>query len=404
MKKIFPSLFFFLILALPGVFAISTDLNKTYFPRQTLITKISGNFLDPLKSENVFFYSGREKISMEYEIAKIEDSFYLYSILPNKERNYTLIIKNAHYFEAGQDFTQDLEFNFSVQGKVADFTVKPGFVISSKDFFITLESNFDTIPINLTYVNFTSTEEVRGGFSKEVFIPIQAHEKVAFLEIKSQNLTYKVPIKSMAQAVTRRHMAFSKPFSNITLFRGSPYNVQLSLINDGQEEIRNISLSASKTMTLEPKNILSIKPGEYAVVNISLLPEEDETIIISASSETLSANTTIQVNLRKIEVENLTASEIGQYSCSELGGKPCGENQVCSGEEIKTLDTPRCCRGQCKSKSSSFKIFLIILLIIGVAAVGYYILKIRGKKILPESLKQSAISKLTEVRGSLSKT
>lgn len=404
MRKAFLTLFFLLILVLPSVFAVSIDLNKTYFPRQTLITKISGNFLENIKSENIFFYSGRDKISMEYEIAKIEDSFYLYSILPNKERNYTLIIKDAHYFEAGQDIKQDLEFNFTVSGRVADFTIKPGFIVSSKDFSITLESNFDTISINLTYVNFTAAEEVRGGFSKDVFIPIAAHEKVAFLEIKSQNLTYKVPIKSMAQAITRKHISFSKPFSNVTLFRGSPYNVQLSLINDGQEEIRNISLSASKTMTLAPPNIPSIKPGEYAVVNISLLPEEDETIVISASAEAASANTTIQINVHKIEVENLTTEEIRQYSCSELGGKPCGENQVCGGEEIRTLDTSKCCRGQCKSKSSSFKTFIIILLIVGIGVIGYYIWKTKGKRVLPESLKQSAISKLTEVRGSLSKT
>jgi hypothetical protein len=42
-------------------------------------------------------------------------------------------------------------------------------------------------------------------------------------------------------------------------------------------------------------------------------------------------------------------------------------------------------------------------LIIGIAAVGYYLFIVRKKKLIPESFKQSTIGKLSEVRGNLSK-
>ncbi|MEM4270731.1 MAG: hypothetical protein QXO70_01395 [Candidatus Pacearchaeota archaeon] len=413
MVKVFSYLvivFSFMII-LPNVSGISVDIKQNYKPRETLIAKIEGNFIEPIKPENILFYSGRIATPMFYEVGKLDEkTFYLYAILPNKERNYTLIIKNVHYFEAGSEKKQNLEFNFSVSGPVADFTVTPGFVVSAKDFVIKAESNTDNLELPITYKNFSGFLEVPAGSSNTITIPLIFDPKIVFLEIKSSNTTYKIPVKSMAEVVKRRAISFSKTFSNITIYKGSPYKMQVYLSNDGDEELKNINISSNIEIEINPKIIPALKPHSFSEINLTLMPDEEGNIIIYANVEELSANTTIQVKLIKIEVGNLTEErkqEIKRtFSCPEIG-KICKENQKCIGQEISTLETPKCCIGECKTPTSFltvFLIFLILAIIGGVAYAVYYFLKLKKKKILPPILKESAGGKLIEVHKSLSKT
>ncbi|MEM4230797.1 MAG: hypothetical protein QXF25_02895, partial [Candidatus Pacearchaeota archaeon] len=87
MVKVFSYLvivFSFMII-LPNVSGISVDIKQNYKPRETLIAKIEGNFIEPIKPENILFYSGRIATPMFYEVGKLDEkTFYLYAILPNK--------------------------------------------------------------------------------------------------------------------------------------------------------------------------------------------------------------------------------------------------------------------------------------------------------------------------------
>ena len=399
--------FLFLILAffiVPSVFAVSIDIKQNYQPRETLISKISGNFLESIEPENIFFYSGRLLVPMEYDIKKMGNSFYLYAILPNKERNYTLLLKGAHYFEAGQDKRQDFRLNFSVSGSIADFTIKPGLIISDKDFSITAESNNNDTEVSVSYSTFSSKTQVSAGTSEKILIPLMPSEEISFVELKSSSMSYKVPVKSLAKVSAKKLISFSKSFYNFTLFRGSETSHKLYIINEGTEEIKDIKITLSKELALEPLNISSIKPGSFAELSLALIPSEEETIKLLASAEGASANAIIQINLIIIPVENLTQEEIPEHLCRELGDI-CSENEVCTTREIETLDTPHCCGGvnSCHKKTSFFTIFIIILIIAAVGFAVYYFLKMR-KKIIPRALRESAIGKLIETRGSLSKT
>ena len=82
MKKFFIALLFLFIL--PGVLAISVSIEEQYQPRQTVLVKIDGNFLDPIIADNIAFYSGRQLVAMDYNVAKLDPSFYLYAVLPNR--------------------------------------------------------------------------------------------------------------------------------------------------------------------------------------------------------------------------------------------------------------------------------------------------------------------------------
>ena len=158
MKKLF--ILLSALILIPGIFAISTNLKTNYSPRETMIVRIDGNFLNPITPENVFFYSGRQLVALEYDVAKIDDSFYIYAILPSIERNYTLVIKNAHYFELGKERKEELRYNFSVSGNISEFTIKPGFVIASTDFPITVESNTDRMMVDIKYQTYSTSLEV----------------------------------------------------------------------------------------------------------------------------------------------------------------------------------------------------------------------------------------------------
>ena len=125
---------------------------------------------------------------MVYDLAKIQDSYYLYALLPYKERNYTLIIKNAHYYEVGQEKKQDLKFDFSVSGNISSFSVNPGFVITDKDFTIKARSNIKTITLQAEFVNSTQDFTISSGQEKRLRL-----DKILFSGLrKLRKPTYRI--------------------------------------------------------------------------------------------------------------------------------------------------------------------------------------------------------------------
>ncbi len=83
MKKFF--LFLFLILLIfPLISAVEFTLDSSYMQGETIITKISGNFLTPLTKDNVFFYKEHVRIPVDYGIEKINKEYYLYASLSGK--------------------------------------------------------------------------------------------------------------------------------------------------------------------------------------------------------------------------------------------------------------------------------------------------------------------------------
>jgi len=148
MKK-FITLFLILSL-LPIISAVEFDMKTEFSMGETLIAKVSGNFLEPVLKEDIFFYRGHVKIPMQFDVAKIHDNFYIYAQLLDKyPANYSIVIKNAMYMEAGKINEQDIVKNFSIINSTADFSINPGFIITQQDFFIKVQNLQDSkITIN----------------------------------------------------------------------------------------------------------------------------------------------------------------------------------------------------------------------------------------------------------------
>ena len=73
--------------------------------------------------------------------------------------------------------------------------------------------------------------------------------------------------------------------------------------------------------------------------------------------------------------ENYSTSQ--GYYCSELGGKACSADEVCSEETIQTLDVNNCCSADCSVPEESsfawigFLIGLIILVVLIIVGMRY---------------------------------
>ena len=145
------------VFALPGTFAISTDLKSSYQPGETIIIKISGNILEPIKMRDVLFKRGHVGISLEYNVLKIGGGYYIWANAPTSENNYTLEINNLATTVEGQARQITFEQNFSVLGNKTDYYIKPGAIYTSSDFEITAFLNEDIEKI--IEINFISASD-----------------------------------------------------------------------------------------------------------------------------------------------------------------------------------------------------------------------------------------------------
>jgi len=98
MRKHLTLFMLFILLILPVISGVEFDMKSEFNQGETLMAKISGNFVEPILKENIFFYRGHVRISIEPYIAKINDEFYIYASLLGKEaNNYSISIQDVKY-------------------------------------------------------------------------------------------------------------------------------------------------------------------------------------------------------------------------------------------------------------------------------------------------------------------
>lgn len=159
MKKV---LLVILLLTLPLFSAVEFDMKTNFSQGETLMARVSGNFLESVFKENIFFYRGHVKIPVEYDIAKIDEEYYIYALLEGKSPdNYSVALEDVKYTKGTEVVEEDIIKNFTITNETADFSINPGFIITSENFSIEVQNLKDyqiTIKID---ENRTETE---GGF------------------------------------------------------------------------------------------------------------------------------------------------------------------------------------------------------------------------------------------------
>ena len=403
MKKIF--LIFLIFFLISNAAALSITLPEKIDQGGTLIATLQGNILDHISKTDVSFYEGNVQIPLNYDIEKIEDTYYIYAIIPYSEKKYSLIINDVYFKENNQFKTLDLEANFSISNKTADFNVNPGFIITNQKYFqIEVYNNLNS-NLEITY-NFP-------GISESTTIPLQESKIIKIntskvlgtsknnLIIKSSNMQYDLPIYVIKNQTIppinesnnvsdgtipvelegRSRLQFSADGIDEKLRKGEIYEYVLGLANIGDKESGRIELIISE----EIKNLIDL---ETISIN-NLLPNEDREIrflintnlngefngAISAESED---------SIEKLEIFLLIAENVvpitsirSELTCEELDGTVCLPSQICSGTTVFSANEA-CCKGSCKlidqpkeekKKYSTVSIILVVvaLLIILVA-------------------------------------
>jgi len=379
-----------LITLLPLTSALTIDIQETYKPGQTALITIQGNFVKPLTAEQIYFYQGRIQIPLVYDLAKIKDKYYIYAILPNEEKNLTLFIKDAHYIENTQEFNQDINKNFSVQGNLVDFSISPGFIITTKDFEIRVQSKTKALDIEYNFLGNKQQVYVPEGQLKELTFSIQNIKEFTLtdIEISSPETTYKIPvaiipnktIEDEGNIIISKKFRFSPNSRDIAVLLSEERKLKINLINLGNEDLKSIVFNVSDNL----KNILNITPKE-----IDLPKDDSEEIILTIKPDKIGlfsgeilAKSEEELASFKINVsvtQNLTYDNTQQIkTCAFLGGAICSRNEVCQATIQASLEG-NCCvpADSCveKKTNSIWKYILLLIIIVVLFSIAYFLVK-----------------------------
>jgi len=376
-----------LFLILPIILAVEFDMKSEFKQGETLLAKISGNFPEAIQKENVFFYRGHVEIPMQFEIAKIENDFYIYaSLLGRLQNNYSIVVKNTKYMKGAEIIDDDISKNFTITNETADFSIEPGFVTTEGAFSIEVQNLQD---YEITVTAKTDSQEIESGFFDFIFgdaitnessVTLNSGEikKIDFefkditeptlklLELSTANLTYAIPVYVFTEGeISDEEPSFGFEFSeqNISIATDSQITKKIYLKNKGRGAIENISLFLSDNLipyiNLSATKIEEIEEGQEARIEFDIFsPEQEATIegkITAKINDTFFTNSIIILNFIKdyIPPPENDSDPDSTKTCQEIGGRFCSsENETCILETIQVKDG-NCCLAECKGIPSS---------------------------------------------------
>lgn len=384
--------------------AVEIKLTKeSYAPGETLQAEIFGNFISGLDLENIYFYRERN-IPFLYDLLKTKDKYLLYAVLPYKEGNYTLKIKNVIYTTPTGSSSEAIIKEFEIKaGNESVLTVNPGFIVARDDFFITLKST----------ENKEITAEFEATGEKQSASLIQNTEKKIRFSISSiTNYTesnvkiegYNIPVFVFPEKSTAEIIKESDSFrfnpqkikATILKEQGSVFNI--SLINLGDAEIKNIKFSSEIylenekdkekiKLTFLPNEIQELKSKEEKFIDLTILSELDKNFsgkIFATAEQDIKAEISFEISTteNQAEVKYESPGYAESANCDEIG-KICAADEICD-VDVKFTLQGSCCPGNCKkeSENSGSWVWGIIILIVVALALGllYFFMKKRQKK------------------------
>lgn len=419
MKKFL--IFLLILLILPSVLAVEVQLNENFSQGETLIAKVSGNFISALTKDKVFFYKEHTRTPMEYDVMGANGEYYIYALLVGKSSGeYSISIEGAQYMKGVEVSEEDIIKNFSITDKTADFYVTPGFSVASGDFSLEIQNLKDsTIEVNVKTDSSGRAIFIYPEISEESNIQLISGQKkkvdfklspgaAAFKKIQFQtnNTFYEIPISipTSSEGIPESTFSLEPSKFNYSFSTKSVTKKTIYLYNTGTVDMLNISLSLSESLT--PFVNTSIHQIEKLDANSNLAVE----LIFSSKVETsvegeLKAKSGETISYSSISVQFVNdyvapKNQSGQYSiksCEELQGVICNNESVKCNKELISAKDGWCCKGNCSAvkKSSAGKVVavIIILALIG-GGVWFYFKKFKKAK-KPVDLVQ--ISKVKDI-------
>ncbi len=408
-------IFFILLFLVSSVIALETNIKENYSPLETMILEIKGDFISNLELDKIQLYSGRRFIPFEnYGLLRLENKYYFYSSLRATENNYTLFFRDVYYFEDNVEKFEDISFNFTVSGEKSDFSVKPGFKITNKDFELILKNNGNEITINSKLLDITQEIKLDYKQEKKVSFSIAGinESQITLLVLESKNTKYELPIaiypevkdKELDEIIENQteekeiKLIFSvfEDYLEKTITQKKESRENVSLLNTGEKILEDIEIiiigNIAEVMYLESKfkKIELLNPGDFINIEFNFFSEEarnysGEVVAISGNY-----STSFLIDLFVLKEEEIIPpkpNDLDPYEvCRKSGLKKCSSEEECIGA-ILPISGFECCHGDCKKREliiergiSGFQIFVIILVILSLIVIFFLYKKQKIKK------------------------
>ena len=360
MKAKYCVFFLTLIFILSFSSAIEFKIKDEVLRGENLVVQVIGEFRTPLTKDNIYFQKRHLSTSIEpYGVEKINGDYYIYAQVPFEKEvdNYSVVLTDIEYSSGIGTSTEDLFVNFTILEGYASFSLNPGIIQTSENYFIEIKS-LSSSTINVNY----------GEYEKSI---IEINESI---EVKKTFLE--------------------------SLFGGSE-NETNTTYEEFFEWNNDVELKPGETKVLEfpIENFIGLKKIKfnYENENYEVLVFIDGTKYVISQIENESVNKTDVENLSE---KNFTISENGTIvfndslnndslnqdyfadNCSVLNGTVCGKDATCEGETKYTkVDT--CCLGECvvEEKTNTGKtIGWILIIAIVLFLTWFFKNKYRGTR------------------------
>jgi len=362
MKKPVIILILLSVLFFPLVSSVEFEMKTEFNKGETLLAVVSGNFLDQITNDNILFYKGHVRIPVIYETGKINDDFYIYAMLTGKEQgNYSVIIQDVRYMKGAEITDEDIVKNFTITENTADFSLNPGFIITSDDFFLevqNLQEKKITIQIDApeAFISENSLEVKSGEIKKinfrlneEVLNSSSVFEKI---KLTSENTNYSVPVfitTNVTEEEKELSFKFEPDIISVSMATDSDSNRIIYILNTGNEDAENISISVSPLLEpyviVSPQKINTLEKDSAEKVKIFITSGTEEAILegqIFAKAENFTSSLTLTLNFIKDFIPEKPEENVIITTCAQLSGVICGEGERCTGETNPTKDG-NCC-------------------------------------------------------------
>ena len=320
MKRVLFS-FIIILLVLQFVSAVQVDLVKPSYERYEILTaKFSGNFIDNIKEENVFFYRTHVRTPMQFTLQKINGDFYITAMIEDKPSgNYSISIENVRYAKGIEVSDDPIAKTFEILDSQAEFTLDKSVVTTNKSFSIILQNlNEESLTIYLnkdtTEATTTTTQEREISITEALF-GMDENETINETTTTEETITYD---------------------KEIVLKSGEIKTIQIEPLAVSDPTWTKLKLSSNRT--------------EYEIQIYVFAGDENE--IISDEKPIILDNSNKSEDIVK-NVSNLTEAESITKTCSQLQGNFCNETQICVDDKTKLAKDGKCCLNECAIKQES---------------------------------------------------
>jgi hypothetical protein len=383
MKKIIPLLLFLIMVVIfPLISAIEINMPSEIPKGETIIASFSGNFIDSITKNNVFFYRGHVKTSFDYDIARIGDIYYIYAETVGKaENNYSINISGVRYYVGSQVSRQPILKNFKIINETADFSVDPGFIIGNQDFSVKVQ-NLQAGPITIN-INTKTDSGSSNGFFGFLFNNAKVGQSITLLSGQIKYLN--IHLEDINETTIR----------TITLStENTEYNIPCYIILENGPEVNatidnNTTIDENNTIidneTIIEDNITN-KSGcsffqtLFGTCNLTVQNEtlENETVPLNNTNMSHVNNKTnsskdydlINIGNKTVAIRNGTILNESATSktCLQIKGKVCASGELCQNSTIYAKDA-KCCMSSCVKENGSTNTKLIGWGIVGVIVI-----------------------------------